>query len=412
MIHTSRTNNQYKKTLLVVIFSQIFSGLGLSAGISVGAILAKQIIGDESLSGLPSMLFTLGSAYFAYLVGKISGNYGRRIGLSTGFLMGSLGSIGVIFAYKINSIFLIMLSLFLYGAGAASNLLSRYAATDLAPDNKKATSISISMVFTTVGVLSGPFILKFINNPLLHMGIKEELSAFILASLGYLISFLIIFIFMRPDPLLFSIKNNKETKLKVDKDVLINNNLKRNICMSAIVMILVQVIMISIMTMTPLHMKAHHHNLYSINLVIGIHIASMFLPSLFTGQIIDKFGTKTMIIFSSLIFILSTIIAMIAPGDSFIMLLISLSLLGLAWNLGFISGTTMLVKNTSGLNRAKIQGNIDIFIALAGALASGASGYFVFMIGFYKFLGLFLVLALALLILSFINKEKHSNHNI
>ncbi|HDP5871169.1 TPA: MFS transporter [Staphylococcus aureus] len=411
MINTLKTNNQYKKTLLVVIFSQIFSGLGLSAGISVGAILAKQIIGDESLSGLPSMLFTLGSAYFAYLIGNISGNYGRRIGLSIGFLMGSLGSIGIIFAYKINSIFLIMVSLFLYGAGAAANLLSRYAGTDLAPYNKKATSISISMVFTTVGVLAGPFILKFINNPLLHMGIKEELSTFILASLGYLISFLIIFIFMRPDPLLLSIMNNKDSKLKVDKHVLINNNLKRNICMSAIVMILVQVIMISIMTMTPLHMKGHHHSLYSINLVIGIHIASMFLPSLFTGQIIDKFGTKIMIIFSSLIFILSTVIAIIAPGDSFIMLLISLSLLGLAWNIGFISGTTMLVKNTSGLNRAKIQGNIDIFIAFAGALASGASGYFVFMIGFYKFLGLFLVLALALLILSF-NKEKHSNHDI
>ncbi len=408
MIHTSMTNNQYKKTLIVVIFSQIFSGLGLSAGISVGAILAKQIIGNESLSGLPSMLFTLGSAFFAYLVGKISGNHGRRIGLSTGFFIGSLGSAGVIFAYKTNSIFLIMLSLFLYGAGAAANLLSRYAGTDLAPDNKKATSISVAMVFTTVGVLAGPFILSFISSNLLHIGIKEELSAFILASLGYFLSFLIIFIFMRPDPLMLSIKKNKESKLKVDEDVLKDNNAKRNILLSALVMIIVQVVMISIMTMTPIHMNGHHHSLNSINLVIGIHIASMFLPSLITGRIIDKFGTKIMIALSSLIFIISTIIAIVSPGSSFLMLLISLALLGLGWNIGFISGTTMLVKYTSGLNRAKIQGNIDIFIALAGALASGVSGYFVFMIGFYKFLGLFLVLSLVLLVLSF-NKEKHNN---
>ncbi|MEJ7220715.1 MFS transporter [Staphylococcus gallinarum] len=399
MTSSKYINKQYRKNLIIVVFSQIFSGLGLSAGISVGAILAREILGNDEFSGVPSMIFTIGSAAFAYIIGTLTNIYGRRIGLSTGFLMGSIGAIGVVISYSVNNIYIMLISLFLYGSGAATNLLSRYASTDLSPNNKKGKSISITLVFTTVGVLLGPYLLHFINFYSSKFGVHEELSPFILASIGYGISFLIIIIFMRPDPLKLALKLRSSNQKNLNHNSTTNID-KNSLWTSALIMIVVQIIMISIMTMTPLHMKDHRHHLSDINLVIGVHIASMFLPSLFTGVLVDKLGTRIMIIFSNITFIIASIIAAFSSGESLISMLLSLTLLGIAWNMGFISGTTMLIDATDIQNRAKIQGEVDIFIALAGALSSGLSGYLVLVFGFYKFALIFGALSLILIPLS------------
>lgn len=69
-----------KRTLIVVVVSQVLGGAGLAAGITVGALLAQQMLGSDSLAGLPTALFTLGSALAALLVGRITQARGRRIG--------------------------------------------------------------------------------------------------------------------------------------------------------------------------------------------------------------------------------------------------------------------------------------------------------------------------------------------
>ncbi|CAH0345318.1 hypothetical protein BCI9360_01602 [Bacillus sp. CECT 9360] len=88
----------YKRTLIIVSISQIFGGAGLAAGITVGALLAQQMIGTDAVTGLPAALFTLGSALAAFIVGRLSQRYGRRTGLVSGFLTGGLGAIGVVIA--------------------------------------------------------------------------------------------------------------------------------------------------------------------------------------------------------------------------------------------------------------------------------------------------------------------------
>lgn len=136
----------YKRTLFVVSISQIFGGAGLAAGVTVGALIAQQMLGTDAFAGLPSALFTLGSAGSALFVGRLSQRYGRRTGLSAGFVIGGLGAIGVIIATIINSIFLLFTSLLIYGAGTATNLQARYAGTDLANNKQRATAVSITMV--------------------------------------------------------------------------------------------------------------------------------------------------------------------------------------------------------------------------------------------------------------------------
>jgi len=70
----------HRRTLTVVIASQVLGGAGLAAGIAVGALLAQDMLGSDGLSGLPTGLFTLGSALAAFLVGRSTRAFGRRRG--------------------------------------------------------------------------------------------------------------------------------------------------------------------------------------------------------------------------------------------------------------------------------------------------------------------------------------------
>jgi MFS family permease len=113
---------EQRRTLAVLLLAQILSGAGLAAGITVGALLAEQMLGSSRLSGLPTVFFTVGSAAAAVGLGRLSQRFGRRVGLSTGYLTGALGTVGVVVAAGIGNIVLLFASMIVYGAGAATNL--------------------------------------------------------------------------------------------------------------------------------------------------------------------------------------------------------------------------------------------------------------------------------------------------
>ncbi|MCP3740821.1 MFS transporter [Rossellomorea sp. BNER] len=370
----------YKRTLWIVCISQIFGGAGLAAGVTVGALLAQQMLGTDAFAGLPAALFTLGSAGTALIVGRLSQRFGRRIGLTTGFVTGGLGAIGVVFAALTNSIFLLFASLFIYGAGTATNLQVRYAGTDLANKKQRATAISITMVSTTFGAVAGPNLVGVMGNFALSIGVPALAGPFILSAAAFILAGLVLFVFLRPDPLLIaktidSYKKEQRKKGYTATDDSIGN--KRGVAVGATVMVVTQIVMVAIMTMTPVHMGHHGHDLSEVGLVIGFHIGSMYLPSLVTGILVDKVGRTAMTVASGATLLLAGVIAAIAPTDSMILLVIALSLLGLGWNFGLISGTAQIVDSTESSTRAKTQGSVDVLIALAGASGGAMSGMIV-----------------------------------
>ncbi|MGG0456695.1 MFS transporter [Bacillus mycoides] len=370
----------YKRTLIIVSISQMFGGAGLAAGITVGALLAQQMLGTDAYAGLPAAMFTLGSAVAAFIVGKLSQRYGRRVGLATGFMVGGLGAIGVVMAALTNSIILLLVSLLIYGAGTATNLQARYAGTDLANKKQRATAVSITMVMTTFGAVAGPNLVGVMGDFAHSIGIPELAGPFILSAAAFILAGLVLFVMLRPDPLIIAniIERYKQEHTykgqSVTNETLENN---RGITVGAIVMILTQVVMVAIMTMTPVHMGHHGHGLSEVGLVIGFHVGAMYLPSLVTGILIDKVGRTAMSIAGGVILLAAGVIAAIAPSDSLILLIVALTLLGLGWNLGLISGTAQIVDSTEPSTRAKTQGKIDVFIALAGASGGAMSGMIV-----------------------------------
>ena len=370
-----KQNKLYKRTLFVVVISQIFGGAGLAAGITVGALLAEEMLGTNAFAGLPAGLFTLGSAGAALIVGRLSNRFGRRMGLATGFITGGLGALGVILAAIVNNVFLLFISLFIYGAGTATNLQARYAGTDLANNKQRATAVSIAMFSTTFGAVAGPNLVDVMGDFALSIGVPSLAGPFILSATAFIVAGLFLFAFLRPDPFIIGLKinenNRKTVSNKLPEGKLMN---KKVIVVGAIIMVLTQIVMLAIMTMTPVHMENHDHSLRAIGLVIGFHIAAMYLPSPLTGILVDRLGRFTMAIASGITLLASGIVAMAAPGESLFLITVALVLLGLGWNFGLISGTALIVDSTEPEIRAKTQGTIDVFIALGGAAGGSLSG--------------------------------------
>lgn len=370
----------YKRTLAIVVLSQIFGGAGLAAGVTVGALLAQEMLGTDSFAGIPAALFTLGSAAAALAIGRLSQRFGRRTGLATGFLAGGAGAIGVIMAAVLDHVPLLFLSLLIYGAGTATNLQTRYAGTDLALPTERAKAISLAMVFTTFGAVAGPNLVEVMGRVATATGVPSLAGPFILAAAAYLLAGLVLLLFLRPDPFVVS---KAIAKAQLDKQSIASSTEtstpsagihKTGIIVGAAVMVLTQIVMVAIMTMTPIHMKHHGHALGEVGIVIGIHIAAMYLPSLITGYLVDKYGRTVMSYASGATLLLAGLLAAWAPADSMTLLVIALALLGLGWNFGLISGTATIVDATPASIRAKTQGTVDVLIALAGASGGALSG--------------------------------------
>ncbi len=372
----SKQQELYKRTLIIVMLSQIFGGAGLAAGITVGALIARDMLGTDSFAGVPVALFTLGSAAAALIVGRLSQRFGRRFGLGAGFITGGIGAIGVVAAAVMNNVSLLFFSLFIYGAGTATNLQARYAGTDMANAKQRATAVSIAMVSTTFGAVAGPNLVSVMGRFAEGIGIPPLAGPFILAAAAYILAGLVLIIMLRPDPLVVAkaiadASAKKETH-SFNKEEAASD--RRGIVIGATVMILTQIVMVAIMTMTPVHMEHHGHGLREVGIVIGIHIGAMYLPSLVTGILVDKIGRMTMAAAAGATLLAAGLVSGLTSGESMLMLIIALALLGLGWNFGLISGTALIVDSTNLSTRAKTQGAIDVFIALAGAAGGALSG--------------------------------------
>ncbi|MFZ3578334.1 MFS transporter [Virgibacillus sp. DJP39] len=376
--HPDKQKQLYKRTLIIIVIAQILGGAGLASGITVGSLLAEDMLGTDSLAGIPIALFTLGSAGAALMVGTLSQQFGRRMGLAIGFLSGGMGAIGVVISAVSGNVILLFISLFIYGAGTATNLQARYAGTDLASEKQRATAVSIALVSTTFGAVAGPNLVGVMGQFAQLFGIPALAGPFILAAAAFILAGLVLLLMLYPDPLkvaqAIAIKEHQGDKIFHNKSAQTTKKNQRGILVGATVMVLTQLIMVAVMTMTPVHMGGHGHGLNQVGLIIGLHIGAMYLPSLVSGILVDKIGRSFMAVASGITLLLAGALAAFSPTDSIIVLALALILLGLGWNFGLISGTALIIDATTPANRAKTQGSVDVLVALSGAAGGALSG--------------------------------------
>ena len=244
---------------------------------------------------------------------------------------------------------------------------------------------SIALVATTLGAVAGPNLVTPMGSIAVSLGIPALAGTFLLAALAYSAAGLVLLLLPRPDPFLLvaALVARKGDELE-HGDTLSPAQPPRNsgVVVGASAVVVTQVAMVAIMTMTPVQMRTHGMSLAAVGAVIGVHIWFMYLPSLITGILVDKVGRLPGAIAAGITLLLAGVVAATAPIDGMVQLTVALALLGLGWNFGLISGTALVIDSTPTATRARIQGNLDVLIALAGAAGGALSGVVVAGSGF------------------------------
>ncbi len=366
-----------QRTLRVLLASQVLAGAGFAAGVTVGALLAEDMLGSTGLSGVPVALMTLGSAAAAVGVGRLSQRSGRRPGLAAGYAVGAVGGAGVVLAAALDSVALLLLSLLLYGSGTATSLQARYAGADLADPARRGRAVSTVLVATTLGAVAGPNLVHPMGSVAVGLGIPRLAGPFVLASAAYALAGVVVSAFLRPDPLLTARQVADEAHAVSaaggagPQQQVLHTALLR---LGATAMIVTQLVMVALMTMTPVHMRDHGHGLGAAGLVISLHVLAMFGPSPVTGVLVDRLGRRPLIAAGGVTLMAAGALAATAPADSVVLLAVALVLLGVGWNLGLVAGTALLTDAVPLERRARTQGTVDLGVAVAGAAGGIGSG--------------------------------------
>ena len=380
--HAGSSYDALRRRTVGVLFAGVALGsTGHIAAVTVTSIVALELSKNRTLAGLPAAAVVLGAAIGATILGAVMGRWGRRPGLAAGYLVGVIGAFIAVAGIVAQSFAVLLAGCVLIGFGNSSNQLSRYAAADMYPSRRRASAIGIVVWGATVGAVIGPNLVEISGDIAVSVGLPRLSGPYLVPIVLVGIAALLSSLLLRPDPR--DLADQSTAGHAPPPAAHVGTVLRRpSVALAVLALIAGQFVMVLIMTMTPLHMTDHGHDLSAVGVVISAHVFGMFALAPISGRLTDRFGSLP-IIFSGLAMVLgSALLSAVAPANQELVLLIALFLLGWGWNLGFVAGSSMLTGAVSSTERARIQGVSDALIWSTSAIASFGSGLVVGAWGF------------------------------
>ena len=383
------------RNLFLLISSQIFAFTAATVTVFISGIIGSQLSPIKTLSTLPPSIYVVGTAAATIFAAKIMSIIGRRLGFIFASVAGSISCLIGAYAIMIESFFIFCIAKFILGATMAFIHQYRFAAAESVEKEKAPKAISslllAGIVAAFLGISLSNYTKDFVSD-YLYVG-----SYLTLAILTLVPSFLLFFF---RDISEVSFVSNEENKSRNYLEFLSDPKFLQAITSAAFA----YAIMSFLMTATPISMHiVHHLSLEKTGIVLQFHVLAMFLPSLFTGNLIKKFGYSNMMYVGVLFCILTILMSFFEP--SFLNYFISLIFLGIGWNFLFISGTSLLVTTYKPEEKFKAQGFNDLLVFSSMAIASLSAGVLI-SLDSWKTVNLFCTPFLILIILSIINADR------
>ena len=413
-----------RRTLTTLAATQVLSGVGVASGIAVAPLVASALSGSDAIAGLTSTSGVVGAALVALPLAQVAGRRGRRPSLLLGFGLATGGAVLATVAVLLGSWPLLVVAMLLFGSGTAAGLASRFAATDLATPQRRARDLSVVVWATTVGSVVGPTLAGVadrVAGPALRLGdahaqhgsTAPSAAPFVLATLAFALAATVVAVWLRPDPLLASrapsvagaagsvAEGSGATGsgalasgasggdggapgaggapgpasgrdgLRAGWAVVAASPTAR-LALGAIV--LSHLVMVGLMSMTPVHMNHGGATLQVVGLVISAHIAGMYALSPVVGWLADRLGHARVLYAGGVLLLAAAVVVAGAPGEDSARLTVGLVLLGLGWSCGLVAGSALLVDATPGPSRTAVQGLSDLAMNTGGAVGGILAG--------------------------------------
>ena len=354
--------DQSVKNVVLLAVCQALSMSGMIMNMTVTALAGETLAPDPAYATLPlafqftaTMLTTMPAALYMRHVG-------RRLGFTTGVLIGVTGAFVGVSAIFSGNFVLFCLASMLIGSFQGFAVLYRYAAADTASDTFRPRAISLVLAGGVVAALLGPELAKASYDwfaPVMFAG------SFVAIAAVQALSLLFLAFVQIPRPSAESRADSGRPLLEIARQP------------TFIVAVLGAMVgygsMTFVMTATPLAMEDCGFAFQDSAFVIQWHAVGMFLPSFFTGSLITRFGVIRIMLTGVFAYLLC--IAINFSGIELLQFFSALVLLGIGWNFLFIGGTTLLTESYRQSERAKVQGFGDFLVFSASTVAAFSSGY-------------------------------------
>jgi len=356
-----------RRNILALATAQAVLGSQMPMYIILGGLVGQSLASNVCYATLPISLLIVGSMVSAPVLSNLMQSTTRRLGLVVGNLAGLIGSLTSLLGIFLGSFEIFLLGSFVSGAYMASQAFYRFTATDDCEDQFKARAISTVLSGGLIAAILGPSLVKIslnLNN-----------------SVPFLYSYLAIVILNCLGPFILSYVKPIPPSKSYQGDIN-NNKLNRpliTIFKNPVIFVSISCSMIAygvmnlIMTSSPIAIVGCGFGTNQAANVVSAHALAMFAPSFITGKLIEKYGEKSIVSTGMILFLLAVLIAY--QGVDISNFYISLILIGIGWNFGFIGSTSLLTKNHYPSERGKVQGVNDFFVFGFVALSSVTSGW-------------------------------------
>lgn len=330
-------------------------------GVTLASLIGLQLAPKESLATVPIAVLTIGNIVTTLPLSIIMQRYSRKLGFSLGAVFCIIGGFVACFSMVIQSFWLFCIANILLGIAQGSAMYYRLAATDGIAPQQHGKAIAWVMAGGILAALIAPSISLWSKDlllPTLFAG-----AYLVVAGIGFILLALCLGLSNNQTASTTNKASGREITSIVRQPIFITAML--NIACGHGVMIL-------IMVSTPLAIMACGYTISDSAHVIQWHVLGMFIPSFFSGKLIDHFGAENIGLLGVGVLLTANLIAL--SGISLPHFYISLALLGVGWNFIYTGGSTLLTQSHRAEERGKTQGVAELIASIVAAIAAFSSG--------------------------------------
>ncbi|MFN8636077.1 MAG: MFS transporter [Chloroflexota bacterium] len=365
------------RLMMTLLAAQVCGSTAQTLTLAMGSIVAADLTGTNTWSGVPVAVGALGGALASLPLSRLMGRVGRRRGLALGYVLGVTGSVLSMVGGIERSFGLFLLGMLLFGVGQASSLLGRFAAADVSTAAQRGGAIGLIVGGGTAGSILGPNLLAPATSLGLSMGLPEVGGPFLIGIGGFGLAALLIHLLLRPDPLALAHHfHHPETLARLGHAARPLRTILRmpRIRIALGALMVSQLVMIGTTSTAAVVLHDRGHDVQTIGLAVSLHLGGMYVASPFTGWLCDRVGRLAMILTGGCLLILAVVVAGLAPGSAGVLVGLMFCLNGIGWNFAFVAGSALLTDVLEPAERTSMQGLADLLTGLMGALGSTLGG--------------------------------------